>query len=205
MATRIKTMQAWRLKGAVIAFSLCASLGAAHAGWREDASAYDVKRFSMIEESKSRGLSEAQSGPDAALVHAVLDPAAVTTSEGALTGNWRCRTIKLGGMTADVVYSWFKCRVSERDGALVFEKVSGTQKLNGRLYANDTGGYVLLGALSAKGEPAHRYSGSNPSAGAQATPDDVIGLFEATGGATARIEFPYPVQESVFDVIEMKR
>jgi hypothetical protein len=180
-------------------------MGAAHAGWQDDASPYDVKRFSMLEESKSRGLSEAQSGSDAALIHAVIDPAAVSLSEGALTGDWRCRTIKLGGMTADVVYSWFKCRVSERDGALEFEKVSGSQKLNGRLYANDSGGYVLLGALSAKGEPSHHYSGNAQAAGAQATPDDVIGLLEATGRTTARIEFPYPVQESVFDVIEMKR
>ncbi|MGD0192694.1 MAG: DUF4893 domain-containing protein [Rhizomicrobium sp.] len=198
-------MKAWRLNGAAIALCLCAGLSAAHAGWQDDASPYDVKRFSLLEESKSRGLSEAQSGPDAALVHAVVDAAAVSASEGALMGNWRCRTIKLGGMTADVVYSWFRCRVSERDGALEFEKVSGSQKLNGRLYANESGGYVLLGALSAKGEPAHRYSGNNQAAGAQATPDDVIGLLEATGRSTARIEFPYPVQESVFDVIELQR
>jgi hypothetical protein len=66
-------------------------------------------------------------------------------------------------------------------------------------------GYVLLGALSAKGEPVHRYSGNGPSAGAQTTPDDVIGLLSSTGPSTARLELPSPMQESVFDVIEMKR
>src|SRR5580698_5629219 len=81
-ATRTKTMRAWRLSGAAIALSLCAGMGAAHAGWQDDASPYDVKRFSMLEESKSRGLSEAQSGSDAALIHAVIDPAAVSLSEG---------------------------------------------------------------------------------------------------------------------------
>lgn len=51
---------------------------------------------------------------------------------------------------------------------------------------------------------AQRYSGNGPSAGAQAAPDDAIGLLEATGHSSARIEFPYPTQESVF-VIDMKR
>jgi hypothetical protein len=194
-----------RLCGSLIAFSLCAAISAAHAGWQDEASANDVKRLASLEESRSRGLSAAQSGPDAALIHAVVDAAPVATSENALTGNWRCRTIRLGGMTADVVYSWFRCRVSERDGGLFFEKISGTQRLSGTLYPHESGGYVLLGALSAKGEPVHRYSGSGPSAGAQATPDDVIGLLSSTGPSTARLELPWPMQESVFDVIEMKR
>jgi hypothetical protein len=190
--------------GSLIALSLCAGMSAAHAGWREDASPFDVKRFSQLEESKSRGLSEAQSGPDAELIHAVLDAAPESVSQGALAGNWRCRTIKLGGMTPDVVYSWFHCRVSERGGGLWFEKVSGSQRLSGALYPDERG-YVLLGAFSVKGEPAHRYSGNSASAGAQATPDDAIGLLEATGRSSARIEFPSPLQESAFDVIEMKR
>ena len=64
---------------------------------------------------------------------------------------------------------------------------------------------MLLGALSVTGEPAHRYSGPNAAAGAQATPDDAIGLLSGIGAGHARIEFPYPVQESTFDVIELKR
>ena len=138
-------------------------------------------------------------------IHAVLDPAPQAIGEGALAGKWRCRTIKLGGLTPDVVYAWFNCRISHRDGGLFFEKISGTQRLSGMLYPHESGGYVLLGALSAEGEPVHRYSGNGPSAGAQATPDDVIGLLTSTGPSTARLELPYPLQESVFDVIEMKR
>jgi len=197
-------MQAWLRGGSLIALSLLIG-SAARAGWRDEATPYDVKRLSLLDEARTNGLSEAQAGPDAALVHAVLDPMPVSVSQGALTGTWRCRSIKLGGMTADVVYSWFTCRVSDRGGALTFEKVSGTQRLSGTLYPNEPGGYVLLGALSAKGEPLHRYSGNGASAGAEATPDDAVGVLVATGPSTARVEFPYPVQESVFDVIEMKR
>jgi hypothetical protein len=198
-------MQKWLRSGALVALCIFQGTAIARAGWQDHASAYDVKRLSLLDESRSKGLSEAEAGPDAALIHAVLDPAPVSVSEGALSGNWRCRTIKLGGMTHDVVYSWFRCRIGERGGALHFEKVSGTQRLNGTLYANESGGYVLLGALSAKAERGHSYSGNSPSAGAEATPDDAIGMLVATGASSARIEFPYPVQESVFDVIEMKR
>ena len=37
---------------------------------------------------------------------------------GHLKGNWRCRTIKLGGASADIVYSWFPCRIAERGNQL---------------------------------------------------------------------------------------
>jgi hypothetical protein len=198
-------MHKWLRCGSLIALALCAGLSAAQAGWQDMASAYDLKRMSLLDESRSRGLSQAQAGSDTALIHAVLDASPMSASQGALRGSWRCRTIKLGGITPDVVYSWFRCRVSERDGGLFFEKVSGSQRLSGMLYPHESGGYVLLGALSVKGEPVHRYSGNGPSAGAQATPDDVIGLLSSTGRGTARLELPYPMQESVFDVIEMKR
>jgi hypothetical protein len=55
-----------------------------------------------------------------------------------------------------------------------------------------------------KGERAHDYSGTGASMGAHATPDDQIGMLTATANG-ARLEMPYPLQESTFDVIEMKR
>jgi hypothetical protein len=189
----------------IAAFTSCAAISAAHAGWQEHASAYDVKRLSLLDESKSRGMEQAQSGGHTALIQALLDREPVSVSRGELAGGWRCRTIKLGGMTPDVVYSWFRCRVGEHDGVLSFEKVSGSQTLSGTLYPRESGGYVFLGAFSTKGEPVHRYSGNGQSAGARATPDDAVGVLEATSRSSARIEFPYPMQESVFDVIEMKR
>lgn len=199
-------MRGWMDRTALAALLVVAAgVTAAHAGWQDEATAYDVKRISLLDESKSRGLSEAQSGPDGAMIRSVVESEAVSTSERSLVGSWRCRTIKLGGLTSDVVYSWFRCRISERDGGLTFEKVSGTQRLRGRLYENGSGGYVLLGAYSAKREPWHTYSGNTPSMGASATPDDAAGVLVATGSSSARIELPYPMQESVFDVIELRR
>lgn len=194
----------WTLRAIGLAVALSAA-GAAQAGWQEDASPYDANRLARLEESKAKGLAEAQSGPDMATIHAVLDPAPEAISADALIGTWRCRTIKLGGLTPDIVYSWFRCRISDRGGALYFEKLTGSQRVAGTLYPYEQGGFVLLGALSVGNEPRHAYSGNHASAGAEATPDDAIGLLSGIGPGRARIEFPYPVQESTFDVIELKR
>jgi hypothetical protein len=192
-----------RIAASLLAIALlCAT--AAHAGWQEEASPFDVQRLADLDASRAKGLSEAQSGADMAVIHAVLDPARQPIAANALTGSWRCRTIKLGGMSASVVYSWFRCRVSDRGGRLFFEKVSGSQRTSGYLYPQD-GGFVYLGALHMSTEREHAYSGNGASAGAPGTPDDQIGYLAGIGGGRARIEFPEPVQESTFDVLELAR
>ena len=178
---------------------------AAQAGWRETASAFDQDRIAKLEESKAKALGEAAAGPDMGAIRAVLDPAPTPTSEGALTGSWRCRTIKVGGITPSVVYSWFRCRVSDRGGHLFFQKITGSQRTQGWLYPNGDGTFVYLGASSVGPEKPHTYSGNGASVGAPATPDDQIGVLSSMGEGHARIELPYPVQESTFDVIELRR
>ena len=37
------------------------------------------------------------------------------------------------------------------------------------------------------------------------TPDDQIGLLSMIGGGHLRVEFPYPLQESTMDVLELRR
>jgi len=191
-----------RISLSLVALSLLATPALA-AGWQDVASPYDQQRLAKLPESRAKGISEAQTGNDMAVVHDVLDPAA--GSAGNVEGSWRCRIIKLGGMTPSRVYSWFTCNVSDRGGHLFFRKVGGLTRTSGYLYPNGDGTYVYLGAASMKSEPWHAYSGSGASVGAEATPDDQIGLLSGIGSDRARIEFPYPVQESTFDVIELKR
>src|ERR1700691_764051 len=102
-----------------LAFGLLLTATAAQAGWQDTASPADVQRLSKLDEAKAKALGEAQAGPDMDAIRAVLDPA--PASGGALAGRWRCRTIKLGGMTPSVVYSWFSCRIADRGGHLFFE------------------------------------------------------------------------------------
>ena len=189
-----------------LGFVLLAS--AAQAGWQDAASAYDVGRLGKLSESRAKGLSEVEQGApreDVAIIHSVLDAHPTQISPESLAGTWRCRTIKLGGITPDVIYSWFRCRIGARGGKLTFEKITGSQRTNGILYPDASGGYIYLGASSVADEPRHFYSGNGASVGAPGTPDDQIGILLATGANSARIEFPYPVQESTFDVIELKR
>lgn len=200
----------WRAKRSSVSLALGFVLLAsgARAGWQDAASAYDVGRLGKLSESRAKGLSEAEQGAprqDVAIIHSVLDAHPTQIAPESLAGTWRCRTIKLGGITPDVIYSWFKCRIGAHDGRLTFEKITGSQRTNGVLYPDASGGYVYLGATSVADEPRHFYSGNGASVGAAGTPDDQIGLLLATGTNSARIEFPYPVQESTFDVIELKR
>lgn len=188
-----------------LVLSLAFAATAAKAGWQDTASPADVQRLGQLQESKAKGMQEAQAGSDMSTIHAVLDPASQPMSDGEARGAWRCRTIKLGGMTPSVVYGWFNCRIADRGGHLFFEKTSGSQRVSGWLYPDQSGGLVLLGANTVNGEPERRYSGSGASAGADATPDDAVGVLTAIGPGHARVEFPYPVQESTFDVLELKR
>lgn len=188
----------------LIACAIALSAGAAQAGWRETASAFDQDRLSKLQESKAKAIGEAASGPDMGVIHAVLDPAPMPTSDGALAGSWRCRTIKVGGITPSVVYAWFNCRISDRGGHLFFQKLTGSQRTQGWLYPSGDGTFVYLGASSVGQEKPHNYSGNGATAGAAATPDDQIGLLSAIGDGRVRIEMPYPLQESTLDVIELK-
>jgi Domain of unknown function (DUF4893) len=179
----------------------------ASAGWQDVASKADQQRLASLGDAKQKGLAEAHAGAgagDASAIDSALGAESHAPSAGEIVGSWRCRTIKLGGRTPYVVYSWFNCRISNRGGGLYFEKTSGSQRTNGFLYPGD-GGFVYLGASSVTGEPPHAYSGSGASAGASATPDDQIGILTAISANHARLELPYPVLESTFDVIELKR
>jgi hypothetical protein len=176
----------------------------AFAGWQEQATVSDQQRLSRLEEARARGMSEAQSGSDMGSIGQALDAPSHGASADEFSGSWRCRQLKLGGATPSIVYKWFSCRISNRGGHLYFQKVTGTQKTQGWLYP-DGGTFVYLGASSARGEPPHAYSGNGASLGASQTPDDQIGRLSMIGAGHARLEMPYPVQESTFDVIELRR
>jgi hypothetical protein len=195
-------MRAFKLGLSLVVVSVFAAT-AAQAGWQDVASQYDQKRLMMLQESRAKGLQQAQSGRDMGAINEVLGPRGRPIEN--VAGMWRCRQMKLGGMTPSRVYDWFNCRISDRGGHLYFQKLNGSTRTAGYLYPDGDGTYVYLGAVSVIGEPVHAYSGSGASIGEGATPDDQIGLLVGLGGGHARIELPYPVQESTFDVIELKR
>ncbi|HEY1710882.1 MAG TPA: DUF4893 domain-containing protein [Rhizomicrobium sp.] len=195
-------MSAKLSSAALAAFALLTT--PAFAGWQQQATTVDQQRLSQLEASRAQGMSEAARGRDMGAIHEALGAPSHGASASAFAGSWRCRQMKLGGATPSIVYSWFSCRISQRDGHLYFAKLSGSQKTEGWLYP-DGGTFVYLGASSEKGEGPHSYSGNGASLGAPQTPDDQIGRLSMIGARHARLELPYPVQESTFDVIELRR
>ncbi len=191
---------------APIVAALCLMLGttAAQAGWQDRASPYDAQRLSRLDEARAKAMQEASAGSDMGIIAPVMNAQGAMPSGSDLVGSWRCRTIKLGGITPSVVYSWFSCRISDRGGVLYLQKTSGSQRTSGFLYPGD-GGFVYLGASTVNGEKPHAYSGNGASVGAPATPDDQIGLLTMIGPNHARLEMPYPVLESTMDVLELQR
>jgi len=194
----------------VVLVAACAALfsTAAFAGWRDMASQFDQQRLARLDEARTKAMGEAEHGApagDLAVIRAVMSPKAQATNVEALLGAWRCRTLKLGGVTPDVVYSWFRCRISLKGGHPYLEKLTGSQYTNGYLYPNGDGSFVYLGASSVIGEPRHAYSGNGATEGAPVTPDDQIGRLSMIGPGHLRLEMPYPLLESAMDVLELKR
>lgn len=189
-----------------LALLLMVSATPALAGWQDHATAHDVDRLTNLAAARAEGLRQAQgaSEADLATVRAVLNRNTQSPDLKTLSGNWRCRGIKLGGMEQVKIFGWFTCRIGARDGKSYFEKASGSQHMRGTLYPTENGFVFLGGMNAAKDRPAY-YSGARPSLGAATTPSDVAGVLSATGPNTARLEFPSPAQESTFDVIELKR
>lgn len=194
-------------KGILFATAAVLAASAAHAAWEDHATPYDVDRIKRLEQSRSAGIDEASQGSarDVAAIHSVMDRSTRSASIGELSGHWRCRSMKLGGMERTRVYGWFNCSIGEQNGRAYFTKGSGTQHFGGALYDNGSGGYVLLAGMNIARASNAMYSGGRAYLGADTTPSDAVGLLSSTGPRTARIEFPWPAQESLFDVIELKR
>jgi hypothetical protein len=188
--------------------ALLALSGSASAGWRDQITNYDADRLTNLENSRAEALQQAQSrggSGDFRAIQETFGSDAHGVPEQSLYGNWRCRQMKLGGMTGYAVFNWFPCRISRVGGGIWFEK-DGTQRMAGYLYPEDGGLWVYLGAQSARGEPWHRYSGRYASLGAEVTPDDQVGALVGIGRNALRIDLPEPAtQESDFDSIELVR
>jgi Domain of unknown function (DUF4893) len=189
--------------------TLALVLGAtpAFAGWRDEASPADIDRLVQLPQIRAAAINDAQHGQgrgDWRIIPRLMGPEGRAVPVRALMGDWRCRQIKLGRMSSYMVYDqWFRCNIRPFNGGLLLQKMNGSQRFVGHLFA-ENGAWVYLGSSSAKAEPWHNYSGRSPSIGAQITPDDQIGLLTGIGDNHLRLEIP-AVQESLLDIVEFAR
>ncbi len=177
--------------------------------WTNVVTDFDRDRLARLDEAIALGNEESYAASatirERAAFHKVMDAQTASVNDADLLGWWACRTIKVGGNFAGlVVYSWFDCKVSVRDGFLFFEKRSGSQRLSGRLYQDGTDRRVLLAAPTYNDEPQRVYSG--PEGGiTDPQRQDKVGVLSQLDDGRLRVVFPWSVLESTYDVLELRR
>ena len=159
----------------------------------------DRDRLAKFDAVRVDALAEAKAGDpqDYAALSATLVKPQLSFSDFDMTGDWQCRMTKLGGLSELVVYSWFKCRVTDDGSGWMLEKLSGSQKTKGQFYTVSDARLAYLGSGYVNDEAAPKY-GVGPNS-------DQVGYAIRTGPAEWRIEFPAPAYESKLDVLEFRR
>jgi hypothetical protein len=160
--------------------------------WRSIATPQDVMRFDRMSETRADALKLAVLAPAFSSVRAVVEGDGLPVRLHELNGEWECRTIKIGGFTALVVYDFFHCVIFGR----IVEKLTGSQNFSGRLVESPEG-IVFLGTS--------HYGDEKPIPYGQDADRNIIGLLRAFGPDHLALDFPSPRYESLHDVIESVR
>ncbi|TFL18742.1 DUF4893 domain-containing protein [Jannaschia formosa] len=119
-------------------------------------------------------------------------------------GDWACRTLKLGGITDLTVYPDFRCRISGGPGGLTLAKLTGSQRVKGRIHPDGT----FLGVGHVGTAPATDYAGLPPLDQTPVEPNQTtadVGRFELMSPDRARLMLPAPLLESRFDILYLTR
>jgi len=172
--------------------------------WRDYAKAADADRLSRLDGAWAVALKLANDkghAKELAALGPLADPKARALPHPQPgPGDYRCRTVKLGGSLGFVSYPWFKCHVELTPGGdLVLTKVTGSQRTEGKFYPDTDTRLVYLGgqAWGADEEKAPAY-GAAPER-------DQIGILERIGETRWRLALPWPRVESDLDLVELAR
>jgi hypothetical protein len=163
----------------------------------------------LLDASTDRLVADVTQGAAAGTPYGIMVPAllalvrapAQPVSERDMIGDWRCRSIQVQPLGI-FGYPFFRCRVQRRGDDLFFEKLTGSQRVSGLLFARDASAFVLLGGATVNNDPQRRYVGDTNE-----TPDILqhnrAGLVTRIGAARLRIVFP--ADDGVFEVYELIR
>ncbi len=121
-----------------------------------------------------------------------------------LNGDWTCRTLKLGGGTALVVYSPFKCRFDIENNGFRFEKLTGSQRTKGKVTFRD-GRAVYVGMGYVAGQTPPDYADLPDDFVSDGSVQTDVAILERISPTRARLMFPSPAVESDFDILELTR
>jgi len=171
--------------------------------WRAVAKRDDLRRLRTWRDAFVAALAEANASDNRAQVTAegaLLEPDAALDDATLPLGAYRCRMLKLGsagsGGLGFVGYPAFDCRVKIENSATVLEKLTGSQRLFGRVYPGGTRRQIFLGTLVLGDETRALGYGRDANR-------DMAGTIERIAPRRWRLLLPYPRFESTLDVIEL--
>ena len=158
----------------------------------------DTRVLEQFDTRRAAAITLARGLPDAAAVatlERVLSGQALSFDDGYdPTGAWQCRYLKLGGELLLSIYGWFSCRLFDDGAGWVIEKTTGSQRSRGRLYRLTEDRLLYLGALHYAAE-APMWFGDDPARNHMA-------VLTRLDDGRMRLEFPAPLAESDFDILE---
>jgi len=175
--------------------------------WREVATYFDLDRLersdAALGHALRRSVAHATDTPHLDALLAALTGAPRDFEHEELIGDWRCRTIKIGGEPPGVIaYPWFDCRIEPGEHGLFFEKLTGSQRTSGVIWPEAPGRMVYLGAMSWGGEEPRAYAGPDRSADSDQRNDPA---WVTMRGRDVLFEFPAPVYESEYNLLHLGR
>ena len=163
--------------------------------------AFDKDRLARFDAITAEALTEARAGgsrEDLQVLEAALSGSALPLAEGFdPTGDWKCRTIKVGGGLPLTVYGWFKCRISDDGAGWMLEKLSGSQRTRGMFYTLSANRLAYVGAGYVADEKPRNY-------GADAQSNQVA-IAERRAENRIILMFPAPQYESKLDILVLER
>jgi hypothetical protein len=173
------------------------------ANWHDIVTSDDRSRLRDWRKSFVEALDAARKSGHSAEIASegpLLNPDAAVGGGPIPNGMYRCRVIKLGarstGLLDYVAYGAFTCRIRKSGELQDFRKLSGSQRLVGVIFPNDSLRQVLLGSLVLGDEQrAIQYS--------QDQTRDVAAFVERIGPNRWRLVMPEPHFESRLDVMEL--
>jgi hypothetical protein len=167
----------------------------------------EQSRLARFDEIAGKALLEAMAGGapgDVAALSKALSGTPQVAFDESLSGDWTCRTMKLGGATPLVVYTPFRCRLTFLGDGYSFEKLSGSQRTKGKISLRSGGAvYVGVGFVADQTPPDYAELEPDFEGTGEVQPD--IAVFQRVSPTRARLMFPAPVVESDFDILELTR
>ncbi|MCR0982145.1 DUF4893 domain-containing protein [Roseomonas populi] len=155
-------------------------------------SGFPARRQAAIEEARRLGQPA-----DVAAMDRALEGDAARLRPAELAGDWRCRSVQLGGSLGVVSYSEFRCRITDDAAGLRLRKLSGSQRTNGAFYDIGEARLGYAGALTYNDDPILRY-GQNPER-------NQIGYLAPVSPRHLRLELPAAGGREGFEIIDFRR